>query len=109
MLKNEINNLLVYISTLRHIHEQACNRNFAKVGGLKVKFFLFENVSIVWRAKQSGATQSFHIDGEGGCEALVAGQFFLCFKKNNYFYASWNTFCWIVIDLKTFQHVFKSI
>ena len=34
--------LLVYISTLRHTHKQACNQNFAKEGGLEAKDFLFE-------------------------------------------------------------------
>ena len=60
-------------------------------GSLKVDFFLFKNASIGWRAEQSGATQSSHIDRGLWAKPLSLGGFF-DFSGRNYFNVIWITF-----------------
>ena len=68
----------------QHTHKRACNQNFAKGEGLKVKIFCLKNTLIRWQAEQSVATQSSHIDGNLGAKPLLLGEFFDFSRKNSY-------------------------
>ena len=57
-------------------HKQMCNQNFAKGGVLKVNFLCFKNTLIGW-PKQSGSTQSCHIDRGLGAKPLSLGGFLI--------------------------------
>ena len=50
------------------------------MGAWKLKKSL-KNALIGWRAEQSGATQSFHIDGGLGAKPLPLGNFFFFFRE----------------------------
>ena len=63
---------------------------------LKVKIFLFENVSVRWRAEQTGPTQSYLKRGS----ERVAPIFTIIFARNNLF----NT---ILITFQMFSELFE--
>ena len=89
-------------SMLRHTNKHACNQDFLKRGDLEVKIFCLKNASIGWRTEQSGATQSFHIDGGLGANPSSAGQFFDFSRKSNCFNTIW-------IPFRTFLKLFERI
>ena len=91
--------LLVYISTFRHTHKQACNQDFAKGGALKLNIFFLKNASSRLRAEQSVATKSYHVDEGLGAKPLLLGDFFYFSEKRLLFQR----------HLDHISHVFKAI
>ena len=71
--------LLIYISTLRHTYKQASNQDFAKEGGLEVKFFLFEKCLDCVASQGVLSIISYRRESEG--EAPAAVPFFLTFRE----------------------------
>ena len=71
-------------------------------GTWQLKFFCLKNASIAWRAGQSGATLSPHIDGGLEAKPLSLDDFLIFRERNNYFNAIWITF---PLSLKLFERI----